>query len=151
MKIVNLYGWGLPKQNDFLNHFKNNELQYSQAQNLWCELDSSTILFLASFIVLALIVAFVYYKPYNNKPHRHYKVNHWLIWMLITTILTFCFSLIIGFVTVQSPLNARICLIFRISTINAIYSIGLYFIIALLVCNIPFLKTNAYKFLKIGK
>ena len=29
--------------------------------------------------------------------------------------------------------------------------IGVYFIAALIVCNAPFLKTNAYRFLKIGK
>lgn len=151
MKIADFYGWGLPKQNDFLNHFKNNDMSYHQAQELWSKLDSSTVLFLITFIVLTVVIAIIYYGPYNNKPNRHYKVNHWFIFMVITTIATFVMSLGAGFLTVQSPLPARIGLIFRISGINAIYSIGLYFFIALLVCNIPFLKTNAYKFLKIRK
>lgn len=151
MKIVDLYGWGLPKQADFLNHFKNNNAMYNQARSLWNKLDQTTIWFLVAFIVLALIFAFVYYGPYNNKPHRHYKVKHWLIWMLITAAATFIVSLVIGLFMVQSPLAARIGLILRISGLNALYSVGLYFIISLLVCNMPFLKTNAYRFLKIGK
>jgi preprotein translocase subunit SecG len=151
MKIVDLYGWGLPKQADFLNHFKNNGAMYNQARSLWSKLDQTTVWFLVAFIVLALIFAFVYYGPYNNKPHRHYKVKHWLIWMFITAAATFVVSLVIGLVMVQSPLAARIGLILRISGLNALYSVGLYFIFALLVCNMPFLKTNAYRFLKIGK
>jgi len=151
MKIVDLYGWGLPKQADFLNHFKNNDAMYNQARSLWSKLDQTTVWFLVAFIVLALIFAFVYYGPYNNKPHRHYKVRHWLIWMLITAAATFVISLVIGLVMVQSPLGARIGLILRICGLNALYSVGLYFIFALLVCNMPFLKTNAYRFLKIGK
>lgn len=151
MKIADLYGWGLPKQNDFLEHFKNNEALYRQAQELWSNLDSSAVWFLVTFIVLTVVIAIIYYGPYNNKPNRHYKVKHWLIFMAITTMATIVISLGIGFLTVPSPLPARTGLIFRISVINAIYSIVLYFFIALLVCNIPLLKTNAYKFLKIRK
>ena len=151
MKIVDLYGWGLPKQADFLNHFKHNDAMYNQARALWSKLDQTTVWFLVTFIVLALVFAFVYYGPYNNKPHRHYKVKHWLIWLLITAVVTFIVSLVIGMVMVQSPLAARIGIILRISGVNALYSVGLYFIVALLVCNMPFLKTNAYRFLKIGK
>ncbi len=151
MKIVDLYGWGLPKQADFLNHFKNNDAMYNQARSLWSKFDQTTVWFLVAFVVVAFVFAFVYYGPYNNKPHRHYKVKHWLIWLLITAVATFVVSLIIGMVMVQSPLAARIGLILRVSGVNALYSVGLYFVIALLVCNMPFLKTNAYRFLKIGK
>ena len=52
---------------------------------------------------------------------------------------------------VKSPLAARYGLILRVSGVNVLYGIGIYFIAALLVCNMPFLKTNAYRFLKIGK
>ena len=151
MKIVDLYGWGLPKQADFLNHFKNNQTLYNQARALWSKLDSCTILFIVAFVVLALIFAIIYYGPYNNKPGRHYKVRHWFIWMLITAAVTFVVTLVLGLVMVKSPLAARIGLILRISGLNVLYSIGVYLIAALLVCNAPFLKTNAYRFLKIGK
>ena len=70
MKIVDLYGWGLPKQADFLEHFKNNDALYNQARLLWSKLDQTTIWFLIVFIVLAFIFSFVYYGPYNNKPDR---------------------------------------------------------------------------------
>jgi hypothetical protein len=151
MKIVDIYGWGLPKQADFLNHFKNNDALYNQARALWNELDSCSIWFILAFVVIALIFAIIYYGPYNNMPRRHYKVNHWLIWMLITAAVTFVITLVMGLIMVNSPLHARIGLILRVSGINVLYSIGVYFIAALLVCNMPFLKTNAYRFLKIGK
>ena len=60
MKIADFYGWGLPKQNDFLNHFKNNDMSYHQAQELWSKLDSSTVLFLITFIVLTVVIAIIY-------------------------------------------------------------------------------------------
>ena len=151
MKIVDIYGWGLPKQADFLNHFKNKDTLYNQARALWSKLDASTVWFIVVFVVLALVFAFVYYGPYNNKPGRHYKVKHWLIWMIITAIFTFVVTFVIGLIMVKSPLAARYGLILRISGINVLYSIGVYFFAALIVCNASFLKTNAYRFLKIGK
>lgn len=99
----------------------------------------------------SLVFAIIYYGPYNNKPRRHYKVKHWLIWMGITTLVTFVVTLVIGLIMVKSPLAARYGLILRVSGVNVLYGIGIYFIAALLVCNMPFLKTNAYRFLKIGK
>lgn len=151
MKIVDIYGWGLPKQADFLNHYKHNPTLYDQAKALWGKLDVCTVWFIVAFIVLAFVFAIVYYGPYNNKPGRHYKVKHWLIWMIITAIVTFVVTLVIGLIMVKSPLAARYGLILRVSGINVLYSIGVYFIAALIVCNAPFLKTNAYRFLKIGK
>jgi len=151
MKIVDIYGWGLPKQADFLNHFKNNDTLYNQARALWSKLDACTVWFIIAFVVLALVFAIIYYGPYNNKPGRHYKVRHWFIWMIITAAVTFVVTMAIGLIMVKSPLSARIGLILRISGVNVLYSIGVYFVVALLVCNAPFLKTNAYRFLKIGK
>lgn len=151
MKIVDIYGWGLPKQADFLSHFKGNDTLYNQARALWSKLDACTIWFIVAFVVLALVFAFIYYGPYNNKPHRHYKVKHWLIWLLITAAASFVVTSVMGLIMVQSPLAARTGLILRISGVNVVYSVGLYFIVALLICNLPFIKTNAYRFLKIGK
>lgn len=151
MKIVDIYGWGLPKQADFLSRFKHNNTLYNQARALWSKLDSCTVWFIVAFVIIALIFAFIYYGPYNNKPGRHYKVKHWLIWMIITAAVTFVVTLVMGLVMVKSPLAARIGLILRVSGINVLYSVGVYFIAALVVCNAPFLKTNAFRFLKIGK
>lgn len=151
MKIVDIYGWGLPKQADFLNDFKNNDTLYDQARALWSKLDACTVWFIAAFVVIALVFAIIYYGPYNNKPRRHYKVEHWLIWMIITAAVTFVITLVMGLIMVKSPLTLRIGLILSVSGINILYSIGVYFIAALLVCNMPFLRTNAYRFLKIGK
>lgn len=149
--IVDLYGWGLPKQTEFLNHYKSNETLFRHARDLWSKLDSCTIWFIAAFVVLALLFSIIYYGPYNNRPGRHYKVKYWFIWMLITAVVTFVVTLVIGLIVAKSPLTAGIGLILRISGVNVLYSIGVYFIVALLVCNAPFLKTNAYRFLKIGK
>ena len=131
--------------------FKNTDTLYNQARALWSKLDSCTVWFIVAFVVIALVFAIIYYGPYNNKPRRHYKVKHWLIWMGITTLVTFVVTLVIGLIMVKSPLAARYGLILRVSGVNVLYGIGIYFIAALLVCNMPFLKTNAYRFLKIGK
>lgn len=151
MKIVDLYGWGLPKPADFLEPFKNNDAMYNQARLLWSKLDQTTIWFLIVFIVLAFIFSFVYYGPYNNKPHRHYKVRYWVMWMVIAFASSLIVSLVVGLITIQSPLDAKVGLFCRIGLVNAIYSTVLYFVISVLVCNLPFVKTNAYRFLKFGK
>jgi len=151
MKIDDLYGWGLPKQADFLNHFKNNETLYNQARDIWSKLDACMVWFIIAFAVSALVFAIIYYGPYNNKPGRHYMVKHWLIWLIITAAVTFIVTLVMGLIMVKSPLAARTGLILRVSGVNVIYSVGVYFLAAVLVCNAPFLKTNAYRFLKIGK
>ena len=51
MKIVDIYGWGLPKQADFLSHFKNNDTLYNQARVLWSKLDACTVWFIVAFVV----------------------------------------------------------------------------------------------------
>lgn len=151
MKITDLYEWVLPKKMDFLNHFKNNEKLHDQALALWGKLDANTLWFMLSFGVVAMLLAIWYYGPYNNRPGRHYKLRHWFLWMNIAAISTFILTLAIGFFLIDSPLLARIGLILRVSGGNAVFAIVVYGIVSFLICNIPFIKTNAYRFLKIGK
>ena len=152
MKIVDLYGWGLPHQAEFLSHFKGNDAQLRLAQQLWAELDSCTVWFMITFIVVAIVSAVIYYGPYNNRPERHYMVKHWLLWMAIAGGVAFVISFLIGAIGVNSPMTSfKYPLVLYISSMNILYSIGVYFVMSLYFCNVNFPKTNAYRFLKIGK
>lgn len=152
MKIIDIYGWGLPNQAEFLRHFQGNDAQTKFARQLWAGLDSCTVWFLITFIVIAVVMAIVYYGPYNNKPHRHYKIKHWFLWLGIAAAATFVVSMLIGVFGVNSPMTTyKIPLVLRVSAVNLLYSVGVYFVVSFIVCNIKALKTNAYRFLKIGK
>lgn len=151
MKIIDIYSWALPKQVEFLERFKNNESLYHQARLLWDKLEACTVWFIVAFVALAIVFTFVYYGPYNNKPGRHYKVSRWGVFMIITAVVAFLVTLLIGVTMAKSSLSERIDLALRISVASAIYSVVCYLICSFLVCNMPFLKTNAYRLLKIGK
>lgn len=152
MSLFNsLYGWALPKQAEFLNHYKGNDQQYNMARQLWNSLDHSAIFFLAIFIVLSIVCAAYYYGPYNKRPGRHYKVSKWLMWLAATAAVCFVVTLGVGILCAETKLPARFGLILRIACENTVYAAGVYFLFSFIRCNVRAWKTNAYRFLKIGK
>lgn len=152
MKITDLYGWTLPDQAEFIGRFRDNEVLVRYARDLWASLDSCAVWFVIAFAIMAIMFACVYYGPYNNRPGRHYKSRYWILWMGIDVLLTVVITLLIGLIGVDSPLlPQKIGMLVRISGANMVYSAVVYFVVSLFVCNMPFLKTNAYRFLKIGK
>ena len=143
-----LYGWVLPNQAQYLNGYKNNEQLYNMARSFWNGLDSASIYFLISTIVVAILLACYYYYGYNKLPGRKYKVSHWTLWLGVTAVVTILFTLVLGSVMVSSTLPDKGEFILKISLINGLYASAVYFIVSVIICNLP-VPTNAYRFLKI--
>ena len=150
MGLLDLYKWGLPSQAEHLNRYRNNESLYNMARSFWNGLDSASIYFLMFFLVIGLALVCFYYYGYNKWPGRKYKVWHWALWLGITALLTILVTFVLGSAIVPTNLQEKSGCLLRISRINGAYSILVYFIASLVICNIS-VPTNAYRFLKIGK
>lgn len=150
MGMLNLYDWGLPNQAEHLARYKDNEPLYNMARVLWADLNSASMYFLVTAVVVAIVAACYYYYGYNKLPGRKYKVSHWAIWIGITAAVTILLTMVLGNVMVSSTLKEQVGFILRISLINGLYASAVYFIVSIVICNLP-VPTNAYRFLKIGK
>lgn len=150
MSAIDFYGWGLPSKGAYLNSFTEDHLR-NLANKLWQMIDSGALFFILIFFVVAMLGAILYYYPYNNKAGRHYKMRYWALWLVITALVTFATSVIIGFLLIDSPMKDTTSFIMRISAINLVYSVLLYIVFSIIICNLNMPKTNAYRFFKIGK
>lgn len=151
MKITDLYGWGLPNRNAWAESYGNLR---DQADALWNSFDGFAVWFLIIFLALALTFCTIYYWPYNKRPGRHYKIKHWAIWLGLAALSSAALSFVIGALAVSPSMGTsfdRLAFLFKISLMNALYAAGVYFLSSLIVCNVRPIKTNAYKFLQIGK
>ena len=150
MNAIDFYGWGLPSKAAHLNSFTQDHLR-NLANKLWQMVDSGALFFILIFVVIALLGAILYYYPYNNKAGRHYKMRYWTLWLGITALITFAISAIMGYVLIDSPIKDTTSFIMRISATNLVYSVLLYIVFSIIICNLNMPKTNAYRFFKIGK
>ncbi|MCM1176346.1 MAG: hypothetical protein NC308_03195 [Clostridium sp.] len=144
------YKWILPKQGAFLAKYQGNEQLYNMARSFWTDLENEAIPFLLIMLGIGILSALFYYYVYCNKPGRRYRIRHWILWMSLVAILTFFGTWGIGALLVDGLFSEKTKFLVGISFENLIYSIGLYFITSVVICNIP-VNTNAYRFLKFGK
>ena len=150
MGLLDLYKWGLPSQAEHLNRYRDNEPLYNMARSFWNSLDSASIYFLIAFLAIGLALVCFYYYGYNKLPGRKYRIQHWALWLGITAALTIIVTLLLGSAIVSTNLQEKFGFLLRISLINGLYSILVYLVASVVICNIP-VPTNAYRFLKIGK
>lgn len=146
MKLLKLYEWIAGKMTDFLSQFQNNESLYQQARVFWNKLEGISTILLLIFLVLGILFAVIYYKPYNNKPGRHYTPKHWLIFLGITIVMAFLLTLGFESIAVTPRLAGAWNLELMIALGNAIYASAVYFIVSVLWCNLR--PTNAYRLFK---
>ena len=150
MGLLDLYKWGLPSQAEHLNRYRDNDALYGMARSFWNSMDSASIYFLIAFLAIGLALVSFYYYGYNRWPGRKYRIQHWALWLGITTALTIAVTFVLGSAIVSTRLPEKIGFLLRVSIINGVYSIIVYFVASLIICNIP-VPTNAFRFLKIGK
>jgi len=98
-------------------------------------------------ILLGVLLAIWYYKPYNEQPGRHYKPKYWFIFLGITFFLVLITTFLLEYIVVEPRLPGALSVEIRIALGNAIYATLLYFITSFVWCN--WLPTNAYRLLKI--
>lgn len=147
MKLLDLYKWIAGSMSSFTKPFQENEALFNQAKSFWRHLDGSMMVVIAIFIVLGIALAITYYKPYNDKPGRHYRPTHWLIFLAITFVLTFAVTWGFEYIAVKPVLKGAAMLEMKIAMGNAIYASVLYFVTSIVWCNA--LPTNAYRLFKI--
>lgn len=146
MKPLDLYEWIAGSMSNFTKPFQENEALFNQAKSFWRHLDGSMMVVIAIFIVLGIALAITYYKPYNDKPGRHYRPTHWLIFLAITFVLTFSVTWGFEYIAVKPVLKGAAMLEMKIALGNAIYASVLYFVTSVVWCNA--LPTNAYRLFK---
>ena len=147
MKLLDLYKWIAGSMSNFTKPFQQNEALFNQAKAFWRHLEGSTMVTIFIFIVLGIVLAALYYKPYNDKPGRHYKPTHWLIFLAVTFGLTFLFTWGFEYIAVKPVLKGALMLEMKIALGNAIYASILYIVTSVVWCNA--LPTNAYRLFKI--
>lgn len=148
MKLLKIYSWIAGSKNDWLRPFqqKENEDLYSQANDFWSNLESSSVLIVLIFVVLGISLAAYYYKPYNDVAGRHYTIKHWIFWLLGVFILTLLVTLGVEYLAVPPKLDGAQILEIKIALGNAIYASFIYFITSIVWCN--FGPTNACRIFK---
>ncbi len=146
MKLLQLYKWIAGGMTDFTRQFQDNENLFKQAQSFWNKLESVSIWIVIICIGLSILLAVIYYQPYNNIAGRHYKPTHWVGFLLLTFIATFGFTWLFEYIAAAPKLQGSLLLEMKIALCNAIYASGLYFVLSFIWCWC--LPTNAYRFLK---
>jgi hypothetical protein len=147
MKLLKLYEWIIGTMSDFAKQFQDNKTLYNQARKFWSNLEASSIIIVGIFIVLGIIMAYTYYKPFNDKPGRHYKPKYWGIFLGITSILSFLVTLGSVYFMVPPNVDGSFVLVLKIALDNAIHSSIVYALISWIWCQFN-LPTNAYRYLK---
>lgn len=124
------------------------EALYQQAMLFWNKLDSVSFLFPLICVIVGGIIAWYYYMPFNNTPHRHYKPKYWWIMMAVCAVL--CFLLTLGVAVVCAPPKneGTKVLELKLALNNMLYSVIVYGFVSLVWCNWRRAKTNAYRYLK---
>lgn len=148
MQVLSLYKWIAGSAANFTSQFKNNENLFNQARAYWSKLEASSVIVLATFIVLGIAMAITYYQPYNNAPGRHYKPAHWLKFFGGTFVVTLLLTWGYLHFAAPSSINGVSVLHLKIALGNALYASGLYFICSWIWCQFN-LPTNACRIFKI--
>lgn len=146
MKLLDLYEWIAGSMSSFTKPFQDNEALFNQAKAFWRHLEGSTMITIAIFVVLGIALAAIYYMPYNDKPGRHYRPTHWLVFMVVTFVLTLLVTWGFEYIAVKPVLNGALMLEFKVALGNALYATVLYFLTSVVWCNA--LPTNAYRLFK---
>lgn len=147
MKVLKLYTWFTGSVNDFTKPFQNNETLLKQAKAFWSNLEGFSIVIMLLFIVGGVLFAVDYYTRYNNKPGRHYTPKCWLWYMLYTFLSVLVITFLTEYLAVTPKLDGAFMLEIKVAILNALYAIGLYFVVSVIWCNTA--PTNAYRLFKI--
>ena len=149
MKLHYLYGWLVGKKAAFVNTFPDDSPLRQQADAFWRHLDGGTWYFIIAFVVVALLFAWFYYKPFNETPGRHYRPRYWWIFGLVTVIASFATTLGLAWMIASPKIRGSLSIEIGIAIANMLYSAVMYVIFSVLFCNNVFGSTNAYKTFKL--
>lgn len=147
MKLLKFYQWMIGSMSDFCKTFQNNEVLYNQAKSFWNKLDSDSIWIVIIFVALGIFWAAYYYHTFNNKPGRHYKPKYWIIFLIVTFILTLALTLAFEYFAVTPRPKGYFLLEFKLALANSLYASVVYLFVSWIWCQLN-LPTNAYRLIK---
>lgn len=143
MKLLSLYEWIAGNMSDFTRPFRENENLAAQAKSFWRNLENASIGFIFIGVLVAVLAAFIYYVPFNNKPGRHYHPKYWFLFGGLTILISFVFTFGYEYIFCEPKLDGALLFELKIAFCNAIYSILLYLFISIIWWLA--LPTNAYR------
>jgi len=150
MKLNNLYGWWIGKEATFVNSFNDNQQLRDQAHTFWKQLEGGTLFYFIAFIAVAALFAYLYFKPFNEMPGRHFRPRYWVIFGLIAMGVSFGLTLLIAQLSAPHMPKGYFHIELMLSLANMVYTGLTYFIVmSFLFWNNVFGKTNAYKLIKL--
>jgi len=146
MKALGIYEWIAGSMADFTRQFGDNEVLFAQAKTFWRQLDGATGVSIALFVVIGIALAAWYYKPYNEKPGRHYKPSHWLGFLFIAFVSTLAVVFLYEICSVSSSLRGATRVEFMVAVGSGIYACAVFLLTSVVWCNL--FPTNAYRLFK---
>jgi uncharacterized membrane protein len=122
----------LPSKGRFLSNFDNEELK-AQADLLWRQLDGTLFWLFFGALVLGILIAYVYYGPFNERPGRHYQIKWWVLFVVITLGVTLLSSVALEYTMTSTHLKSNVASLFWLCALNnAIYGIVIYLIVSVI-------------------
>lgn len=143
MNLLDLFGVSL---SDICKPYADNVALYNQARAFYQQLESFSSFFLVLSVVLSIVVAWLYFGPYNNRPGRHYRLMCWIVSLLLTAILTFGVTFGIECLAVTTNIRGAWLYEIQIAAISCCYAIVFYLLATFVIHN--WLPTNACRFFK---
>lgn len=146
MKWLDAYGWIAGSMSDFTKPFQANEALFNQAKAFWRNLEGWAPVLLLIGVLFGVLLAVIYYGPYNNKPHRHYTPLQWCLFGLISFIGCLAVTWGLECVLAKPVLEGAGLLESKIAFGNALYAFLIYLAMSVVWCYA--LPTNAYRWFK---
>ena len=140
MELLDLYKPFLGSQSKFLDKYPTDSEEI--AENFWRSLDDACTFFVPFLLLVSIGLCIIYFYPYNNLPGRHYKRTHWVAFYIITVLVAFLGTVILGYLRTNPSLNGSDNLIWKIAFGNLIYSIIIFGLFSCLIW--LFGSTNTY-------
>lgn len=147
MKLFDVYGWAIGPKSEFTKPFRDNEELLEKANSFWKEVESYTLCYILTFVIIGIVLALVYYTYYNNKPGRHYHPKYWLMFGCFSLVFSFVATWLCQLLLLGTEIQGAVRLELTISSVNVLYVALLYLVMSVICCNT--LSTNAYKIFKI--
>lgn len=148
MNWIKLYEWLAGTQNQFTQPFQHDEVLYNQARLFWTQLDGIIIWIVFAMLVISIGSAYIYYKPFNNMPGRHYALKYWVMFLIMTAFASGIITYILEYYLCKPRLYGANGIEIRIALANTLYSFVVFIITSLAWCKFYPTSTNAYTWFK---
>lgn len=139
MSFTTLLTWTSKKA--YLAYYANDESAMNAASKFWNSISSWSWVLLLAMLVVAIIVCWIYFFPFNNRSGKHYKPIYRYYSWLISFVAAFVVTMVLSYFMAKNP-SFGFGLICKISFINAIYAIVISLIVSLILDQTG--RSNAY-------